>query len=74
MTSWFRASREKRGPDPFLAAKVAIFCAGAAVALLGMALNKSWVISVAIGILLVGFILRFLPRQQPGDSEETKAD
>jgi hypothetical protein len=65
--SWFRPSREKRGPDPYLAAKVAIFCVGVAVAFLGMRLNKSWVISVAIGILLVGVILRFFPR---GDKPE----
>jgi hypothetical protein len=66
--SWFRPSRERRGPDPYLTAKIAIFCIGVVVALLGIKLNKNWVISVSIGILLVGFILRFFPR--PDKPEE----
>ena len=64
MSPLFRISRKQRGPDPFLAAKVAIFCIGVVVAFLGMKLNKSWIISIAIGILLVGFILRFFPREK----------
>lgn len=60
----FRASRKKRGPDPYLAAKIALFVLGAAVAFVGMAIDKQWVISVAIGILFVGFLLRFLPKDR----------
>jgi hypothetical protein len=65
VSAWFRVSREKRGPDPYLSAKVAIFCIGVVVAFIGMKLDKSWIISLAIGILLVGFILRFFPRERP---------
>ena len=65
MSAWFRVSREKRGPGPYLAAKVAIFCIGVVVAFIGIKLDRSWIISVAIGILLVGFILRFFPRERP---------
>ena len=67
MSAWFRVSRDKRGPDPFLNAKVAIFITGVVVAFVGMKLNKSWIISIAIGILLVGFILRFFPRERKPD-------
>ena len=68
MSAWFRPSRERRGPDPYLAAKVAIFVVGVVIAFLGIKLNRSWVISVAIAILLVGFVLRFFPR--PDKPEE----
>ena len=65
----FRPSREKRGSDPFLIAKIAIFVLGATVALIGIATNTDWVITVAIAILLVGFILRFLPHRTPNDDQ-----
>ena len=65
MSPLFLISRKARGPDPYLAAKVAIFCIGVVVAFLGIKLNRSWIISFAIGILLVGFILRFFPRERP---------
>ena len=71
MTNPFRPSREKRGPDRFLNLKVAIFSLGAGTALVGILSNRNWVINVAIGILLIGVILRFVGRDRtPPDSEE----
>ena len=63
----FRASRDKRGPDVFLAAKVGIFCIGAVIALIGIATDTDWVITLAIAVLLVGFALRFV---RPRDTED----
>ena len=58
--SWFRPSREQRGDDRFLNAKVALFSLGAVVALIGIATDIGWLVNIAIGILIVGFALRFL--------------
>lgn len=62
--------RRQRGPDPHLDWKVRIFLAGAAVALVGIALESGIVVGVATGILLVGFGLRFIDRSgDDGDDE-----
>jgi hypothetical protein len=66
----FRPSREQRGPDRWLNAKVAIFCLGAGTALAGVASGKTWIVNLAIAILAVGFLMRFLPRRRPPQSEE----
>ncbi|MDE2763155.1 MAG: hypothetical protein OXQ94_15735 [Gemmatimonadota bacterium] len=57
----FRPSRERRGEDRFLAWKVRIFVAGAALALAGIGMSLSWLVWVGIGVLVVGLLLRFLP-------------
>ena len=67
----FRPSRDKRGPDVFLAAKVGIFVLGAVVALIGIATDTSWVITLAIAILLVGFALRFAKPRDTDNDEPT---
>lgn len=65
----FRPSREKRGPDPYLDWKIGLFMVGGAAGVTGMALEKSWLVGVAIGLLAIGFVLRFLPRPD-GDTTE----
>jgi hypothetical protein len=67
MTGWFRPSRAQRGADRYLNAKVAIFCLGAGIAVVGIATDTSWIITVAIAVLFVGFLLRFLPRNRETD-------
>jgi hypothetical protein len=69
------------GPDPWLLAKVRVFAIGAALALGGMILDQGWMIWAAIGVLLVGIVLRFLPRTDgsrasdaPGRTEGVDAD
>ncbi len=65
------ASRRKRGPDPHLQWKVGLFFAGAAVALVGFALDSRVVVGAATLILVAGFGLRFLPA---GDREGEDED
>lgn len=52
--------RRSRGPDPWLALKMALFVAGALFAMTGVALGRSWLIDVALGLLAAGLLLRLL--------------
>ena len=56
-------SREARGPDPYLDAKVFLFLAGGAVAVTGMALGQPLLVWLAFLPLGIAFALRyFRPR------------
>ncbi len=46
---------------PWLEWKVRLFVVGAGLAVVGMALETQWIVAVAIVILFVGFLIRFLP-------------
>lgn len=60
----FRVSRSRRGRDGTLDHRMAIFAAGAACALAGIGLGIGWLVTVAIGILAVGFVLGILERRR----------
>lgn len=57
----FFASRERKGPDRYYPAKLMLFIVGAGLLLLGIRLEWNWVVYVAIGVLVVAGLLRFLP-------------
>jgi hypothetical protein len=46
---------------PWLPWKVRIFLAGAALAVVGMAVDSNVLVGIAIGVLAFGFLIRFLP-------------
>jgi hypothetical protein len=46
---------------PWLPWKVRIFLAGAALAVVGMAVDSNVLVGIAIGVLAFGFVIRFLP-------------
>ncbi|MFW6202654.1 MAG: hypothetical protein ACOC8B_08745 [Gemmatimonadota bacterium] len=56
----FRPSRERRGPDPHLDVKIIVFVVGAALAVVGIAMEIEWLVTVAIAVLAAGVLLRFL--------------
>ncbi len=66
----FFSSRRRRGPDLHLDWKVRIFFAGALVAFIGMILESSLLVLAAIAVLLVGVLLRFVPRNGRKRAEE----
>jgi hypothetical protein len=72
----FRPDREPRGEDPLLLVKITLFAIASVVAFTGMALQRPLVISAAIVLLGVGFLLRFLwPRGGDApDSGDAAAD
>lgn len=59
----FRPSRERRGPDRFLEAKMIIFTLGAILAIAGMITDNRLMIIVALAVLLTGIALRLLGRR-----------
>jgi len=72
--------RGKNGADPFLERKVQLFLAGGALALVGVGLDSSLLVGLAIMILVFGMALRFIPRRGPScdgevpEGEETDVD
>jgi len=65
-------TRKKRGPDPHLDWKVRLFSGGAVLALVGLGLESSLLVGLAILILLVGVGLRFL--RSGGEAEGVGPD
>jgi len=78
----FRPDREPRGEDPLLLVKITIFVAAAGIAVVGMALERQWIIVAAILLLAVAFLLRFVrpraedsaPDAEPADEPPADAD
>jgi hypothetical protein len=71
----FRADRQPRGEDPLLLLKMTLFVVAAAIAVIGMALQLTWVIFGAILLLAVAFLLRFLrPRAAESAVDANPAD
>lgn len=68
--------RGDRGPDPFLHWKVQILLGAGLLAFLGIGMESSLLVGLAIVLLLVGVGLRFIGRRHrrettEGDVEET---
>jgi hypothetical protein len=66
----FSSRRNRGGPDVWLPLKTALFIVGAAAAVAGMVLDRDWLITAAIVLLGIGFLLRFVtPREDSADPE-----
>ena len=53
--------------DPYLDWKLRLFVLGASLATVGIGLEASWLVSLAILVLIAGASLRFLPGAGKGD-------
>jgi multisubunit Na+/H+ antiporter MnhF subunit len=60
----FFSRRPRTGRDRFLPVKLASLIVGGILGLVGMRINSSLLVSIAIAVVLVGFLLRFV--RQPG--------
>jgi hypothetical protein len=59
----FRVSRENQGEDRFFYPKVILFSVGGGIGVAGMASGRDWLVGIAIGVVGVGILLRFLGRR-----------
>ena len=68
--------RRTRPSMAHLEARIALFGAGAILAMVGIWSGQGWLINVAIGVLLIGFALRFLRRRDeiPPDDDGSGHD
>lgn len=70
----FLPSRSRTGPDKFLRWKTVTLVVGVGLILAAYRLERSWLVWVAIGVLAVGFVLRFLPHSTHGpDAHDAEA-
>jgi len=60
----FRPSRSVRGPDPWLPYRTALFVAGAACGLGGMAFDIGWLVTVGIVLLGMGVVVGLIARRR----------
>lgn len=66
--------RKPRKATPWLAFKVGAFTAGAVLALAGIYFQSDWMIWAAIGVLFLGFGVRFLPHPDSGEPPADEDD
>lgn len=64
----FRPDRSPDRPVRHLEWRLRLFGVAAILALVGMYFGESWVIWVAMGVLVAGLLVRFLP-ERGGDGE-----
>lgn len=62
-----KVDRDPARPIRHLEWRVRLLGVGAVLALAGMYFDYGWMVNVAIGVLLISFVLRFLPGQGGGE-------
>jgi cadmium resistance protein CadD (predicted permease) len=67
----FRPSREPRGPDRFLDYKIVLFVLGAALAMVGIALGRNWLVYVGLIPLAAGIVLRLIGERRGREMNDT---
>ena len=58
-------------PARHLEWRIRTFGVGAILAVVGMATGQSWLVNVAIVVLVIGVLLRFLPEPRETGDEDT---
>jgi len=61
--------RRSRGSTRHLEWRIRLFGAGAILAVVGMAADAGWMVNLAIGVLVIGVMLRFLPSADRTEDE-----
>lgn len=69
--SLFARRSSEEGPDPWLDLKIGLFFVAALLAVVGMAVGAPWLIYAAILVIVLGLLLRLLPRGG-GEGEQGK--
>ena len=66
--------RSKRDQGANLAWRVRLLGVGALLAMLGIGAQREWLINVALGVLILGFGLRFVGRRSEGTEDDTEEE
>ena len=66
--------RAPSGADRFVIYKTILLVAGLAFFLVGIRLEQSWPVWVALGFVVIAFFLRFLPGSTENEERETKSE
>ncbi len=61
----FRTPRDTQANNRFFYPKVILFAIGGGVGLAGMLSGRDWMVVIAIIVLGIGVVLRFLGRRDP---------
>ena len=69
----FLSRSSKAGRHAWFEWKVRLFLAGAAIALIGIATGRDWIVAVATFVLFAAFVLRFLPGGRGGSESDQAA-
>lgn len=69
-----KVDRDPARPVRHLEWRVRLLGVGAVLALAGMAMERTWMVNVAIAVLAVGFLLRFVPGPRDGAPGATDSD
>jgi hypothetical protein len=67
-------SRRRDRPVRHLQWRMRTFALGAVLALFGMSRGIDWLVDVAIGVLVLGFLLRFLPEADEDGPDEGQGE
>ena len=70
----FSPRSSRSGPGRFDHWKLAVFWIGAALLLAGMATDRRPLVAAALGVLALGFLLRFFDRPPPPEYSEDDED
>ncbi|MEQ9569398.1 MAG: hypothetical protein RLN75_04350 [Longimicrobiales bacterium] len=69
-----KVDRDPNRPVRHLEWRVRILGIGAVLGLAGMFRDAGWMVNVAIGVLVLGFFLRFLPAGDEGADSDGEPD
>ncbi len=67
----FFSRRRRSGRDRLLPVKMATLLVGGVLGLIGMSAGNARLVNVAIVVVLLGFLLRFLPQPRDPHGHET---
>ncbi len=59
-----RPDRRRRGPDPTLQLRMAMFVLGAVAGLTGMALDQLWLVTVGTIFLAIGLVIAMIEHRK----------
>ena len=64
--------RRVRKPEPYFRWRVRLFGSGAVIALVGLYLDRRWIIFLALVVLFAGAVVRVLEERAPSEDDHNR--